>query len=261
MSDLRFNLGNNARRYRLRKNRAEYVAKMAAYTAISFILYLLGRFFKLPFIFPPFFDIQISEIPALIAGFSIGPWSGCLVIILKCLLKMPFTGTTYVGEATDILLGICFVLPSSLVYNAHRSRRSAAYGLALGTAVLTSMSLVVNRFISIPFYVEVMFGGNWNVLLGMVDTLYDGVTKDTFFTWYLLAGVLPFNLFRCLVVDALTFLLYPRIKKPLRLEIHVEKPTEEETLYREIRNACSDGGVTIYGENGPETFGEIVRKE
>ena len=62
---------------------AAYVAKMAVLTAISFLLYYLGRFVKLPFMFPSFFDMQISELPALLAGFSLGPVSGCLVIVFK----------------------------------------------------------------------------------------------------------------------------------------------------------------------------------
>ena len=92
-----------------------WVAKMAIMVALSFLLYYIGRFIKLP-IFPSFLDFQISELPALFAGFSMGPVSGCLVIIIKCALKLPLSGTAFVGELTDMLLGVAFVLPASLLY-------------------------------------------------------------------------------------------------------------------------------------------------
>lgn len=80
------------------------------------------------------------------------------------------------------------------------------------------MSIIVNRFISIPFYVEAMFKGNWDVLLNRVSGIYKGVTKETFYKWYLGVGVLPFNLLRCFIVSAVTYFLYPRLKRPLKLE-------------------------------------------
>ena len=43
-----------------------YITKVAILTAISFILYIAH--FPLPFMFPGFLEIQISELPALLAG-------------------------------------------------------------------------------------------------------------------------------------------------------------------------------------------------
>lgn len=63
-----------------------------------------------------------------------------------------------------------------------------------------------------------MFKGNWDVLLNMVSGLYKGVTKETFYKWYLGVGILPFNILRCFIVSAVTYFLYPRLKRPLKLE-------------------------------------------
>ena len=63
---------------------AAYVAKLALLTALAFALYLAK--FNLPFMFPSFLEVQFSELPALLAGFSMGPVAGGLVIVLKCLL-------------------------------------------------------------------------------------------------------------------------------------------------------------------------------
>lgn len=191
-----------------------YITKMAILTAISFLLYAFGKF-NLPFMFPQFLEIQISELPALLAGFSMGPISACVVIVLKCLLKFPLSSTVYVGEATDILLGIAFVLPASLIYYFHKDKKHALIGLAVGTVCLTALSILLNRFISIPYYVQLYFNGDFSLIVNLLAPLYKNVTVDTFYTYYLLLGVLPFNLFRCIIVSGLTFVLYKRLSKIL----------------------------------------------
>lgn len=205
------------KKFRNPKFSTAYVAKIAILTALSFILYAFGKF-NLPFMFPSFLEIQISELPALLAGFSMGPISGCAVIVLKCLFKFPLTSTAYVGEATDILLGLMFVLPASLIYYRHKDKKHALIGLAVGSVCLTVCAIIVNRVISIPFYTELYFGGNFQVLVDMLRPLYKNIDEKSFYVYYLFVGVLPFNLLRCIIVSALTFVLYKRLSRILHWE-------------------------------------------
>lgn len=216
MSEFRRNIVSNFKRYTDGKNRVEYIVKLAMYSALAFVLYNIK--FPLPGMFPSFLDIQISELPALIAGFSMGPISGCLVIIIKGLFKSAITSTSFVGELTDVLLGICFVVPSSLIYNSRKNKKTALLGLVVGSLLLTVMAIIVNRFISVPLLIKVSEGG-WEPLLNMASSLYNrDITKETFYKWYLGVGILPFNILRCFIVSAVTFFLYPRLKRPLKLE-------------------------------------------
>ena len=216
MSEFRRNIVSNFKRYTDGKNRVDYIVKIAMYSALAFVLYNIK--FPLPGMFPSFLDIQISELPALIAGFSMGPISGCLVIIIKGLFKSAITSTSFVGELTDVLLGICFVVPSSLIYNSKKNKKTALLGLVVGSLLLTVMAIIVNRFISVPLLIKVSEGG-WEPLLNMASSLYNrDITKETFYKWYLGVGILPFNLLRCFIVSAVTFFLYPRLKRPLKLE-------------------------------------------
>lgn len=221
------NLGNNSvsafskegikatfSKFKNPKFSSAYIAKIAILTAISFILYAFGKF-NLPFMFPQFLEIQISELPALLAGFSMGPVSACIVIVLKCLFKFPMTSTAYVGESTDILLGIALVLPASIIYSLHKDRKHAFIGLCVGGALFSALSVLVNRFISIPFFVQFYFDGNFQILVDMLTPLYKNMNADTFYAYYLFAGVLPFNLLRCIIVGGLTFVLYKRLSKIL----------------------------------------------
>ncbi len=206
--------GESLKRFKSARFSTAYIAKMAILTALSFILYAFGKF-NLPFMFPGFLEIQISELPALLAGFSMGPISGCIVIVLKCLFKFPLTSTAYVGEATDILLGICFVLPASLIYKHKKDKKHAFIGLVVGGVTLTVMAIIVNRVISIPFYTQLYFEGNFNVLVDMLRPLYKNINEKSFYIYYLFVGVLPFNLLRCIIVSGLTFILYKRLSKVL----------------------------------------------
>ena len=204
-----------------------YITKVALLTGISFILYMFVKF-KLPFMFPSFLEMQFSELPAILAGFSIGPVAGTLVIVLKCLLKFPFTSTAFVGELTDMALGILFVLPASLIYHRQKSKKSAIIGLAVGTAVATLGAIILNRFVSVPFYVQFFFHGNFDVIVNMCKPLYPSVTSDSFYAYYLLAAVLPFNILRLALVSFVTFLVYKSLSKALHWEIKKNTPATEE---------------------------------
>ncbi|MBQ9716228.1 MAG: ECF transporter S component [Clostridia bacterium] len=186
---------------------AKNIAKIAILSAIAYVLYLFVKF-PLPFIFPAFLDIQFSDLPSLIGGFAMGPWAGCLIVIVKCLLKMPFSTTACVGEIADIIMGIAFVLPASILYKKAKSKKSAFIGVIIGAVCCVVASIVANWLLLIPFYAK-MFG--WEAILGMVSSLYANVTQATFYTYYILLAVIPFNILRCSIVVAFTFLLYKRV--------------------------------------------------
>ena len=70
--------------------------------ALSFVLMLIR--FPLPFT-PSFLDFDIAELPALFAGFFLGPAEGLLVVLVKLALKLAIQGTTtaFVGEAMNLV--------------------------------------------------------------------------------------------------------------------------------------------------------------
>jgi tRNA threonylcarbamoyl adenosine modification protein YjeE len=209
------------------------MAKIAILTAVSFLLYFFAKF-NLPAIFPGFLEFQISELPALLAGFSMGPVSGCLVVTLKCLLKMPFTSTNMVGELTDIVIGIAYVLPSSIIYSVRKSKKNALIGLSVGIVFVEIIAVLLNRFVSVPFYTQFFFGGNFSILINMLSSLYPKINADNFYAYYLLLGVVPFNLLRSLIVAILTFLLYKRLSGILHWEGSMAVKIDE----KNVRKSC-----------------------
>ena len=186
---------------------AKNIAKISILSAVAYVLYMFVKF-PLPFLFPAFLDIQFSDLPALIGGFAMGPWAGCLIVIVKCLLKMPFSTTACVGELADIVMGIAFVLPSSLIYKKTKSKKGAFWGVIVGAISCIIASILANWLLLIPFYAKV-FG--WDAILGMVSGLYEGITQASFYRFYILLAVIPFNILRCSIVVIFTFLLYKRV--------------------------------------------------
>jgi len=210
------------------KINAAYIVKLALLTALSFVLYMFGKF-SLPFMFPFFLDMQFSELPAILAGFSLGPISGVLVIVLKCLLKMPFSSTAFVGELIDIAIGIAYVLPASLIYWRQKSKKSAIIGFLVGTFCAVIAALVLNRFVAIPFYVKLYFGGDFNIIVAICQKLYKNITAENFYAYYLGLAVLPFNMLRSSVVSLITFLVYKRLSVVLHWEKRPKINVSEET--------------------------------
>lgn len=186
---------------------AKNIAKIAVLTAVAYVLYMFVKF-PLPMLFPAFLDIQFSDLPALIGGFAMGPWAGCLIVLIKCLLKMPFSTTACVGEIADIIMGVAFVLPAAILYKKAKSKKSAFVGVIIGAVCCIIASVLANWLLLIPFYAQV-FG--WDAILGMVSSLYANVTQASFYTYYILLAVIPFNVLRCSIVVAFTFLLYKRV--------------------------------------------------
>ena len=201
------------------------IAVMGILTAISFILYMFVKF-PLPFMFPSFLDMQISDLPALLGGFALGPVEGCLIIIIKCCVKMPFTSTACVGELGDIAIGIANVLPAALIYHFYKNRKGAILGMVAGMVCAVGVGVLMNWLVLIPFYAKA-FG--MDAIVGMMQSLYPDITADTVYNYYLPLAVVPFNLLRCLVCALVTYFTYKPLSKALHWEIKTKKNAPEQT--------------------------------
>ena len=95
------------------------IAMTAILSAVATVLMFLS--FSLPIV-PSFLAMDFSELPALIASFSMGPVSGVAVCFIKNLINLPTSGTGGVGELCNFLMGITFVVPAGLFYRQKKNR-------------------------------------------------------------------------------------------------------------------------------------------
>lgn len=186
----------------------KFIARVGVFAAISSILYCLPFLkFSIPG-FPSFLEIHFDEIPVFIAGFAYGPTSAITVIFIKTIIKLPMSSTLCVGELTDLLLSIIFVLPASLIYKHHRKFVGAITGILVSTFLQVIFAMLINVYIMLPFYIFVM-GFSSEALLNMMQTA-NPLIKNI--SWsYALFAVLPFNLIKDAIIIVVVLLIY----KPL----------------------------------------------
>ena len=164
-------------------------------SAISTILYLPMFSFPLPFLFPGFLEIQFSNLPAIIAGFASGPIAGCIIIVVKTILKLFITGssTSYVGELADLIIGLLVVLTTSLIYQKKKTKKQALISLGCGSLVWVMSGVLANWLILVPFYIELFMGGNVEIFVSACSII-PGINESNYMIMYLIFGALFFNM-------------------------------------------------------------------
>ncbi len=212
------------------KKMYDYISKVAIFSAISFILYLVK--FPLPFIFPEFLEIQFSNLPAILGGFVLGPLGGCLILIVKCILKIIISPspTTPIGEIADLIIGIFVVLVASLIYKKFRSKKGGILALCSGFVTWVIVSVLVNWLISIPVYIEISFGGSVVPLVNMCSKVIKKINPENFMLYYLLYAVVPFNALIALIVCLITFFVYKEISKVFKKEFFKSNDKKFKTI-------------------------------
>ena len=172
--------------------------------AITILLYHYAKF-KLPFV-PSWLDFQVSEIPAIITSFIYGPIAGILIIVLRFVIKVPFTITVGVGELADLILGIIIVLITGLIYKKNRTLKGAIISSVIAIFAGTVMAAFLNWLVLIPAYLNIAGFPEEALISGM--SYIDGINSQNFMKYYIFVGIIPFNLVRYLIVFILTFVLY-----------------------------------------------------
>ena len=98
---------NRSHHPRLQPHPGQNLAVTAMLSAVAFMLMFLD--FTIPFLIPSFVQMDFSELPALLASFSLGPVYGVMVCLVKNLIHLTITSTGGAGELCNFLLGACFV--------------------------------------------------------------------------------------------------------------------------------------------------------
>ena len=189
------------------RSKIRFLAVTGILSAVSAILMMLS--FSVPFM-PSFIKMDFSELPALIAAYSMGPLSGVLVCLIKNLINLPMTTTGCVGELSNFLLGVCLVLPAGLLYRYRKNRKFALLGALVGSLTMALVSLPINYFVTYPIYTKFL---PLDKIIAMYQAIFSGV--DGLFSCLLVFNV-PYTFFKGVIDTLLTFLLYKRISPLLK---------------------------------------------
>lgn len=184
-----------------------YMSVTAMLSAVAFILMFLD--FSVPFM-PAFIKMDLSELPALIGAFFMGPVCGILICLIKNVLHLFITTTGGVGELSNFLLGVAFVLPAGLIYRRKKSRRSALIGSLLGAVIMGAFSVVSNYFLVYPVYYNFM---PEEAVLGAYQVIAPSMKS---ILQCLVCFNMPFTIVKGLFSVVITFLVYKHISPILK---------------------------------------------
>lgn len=191
-----------------RRSRTRNLAVTAMLSGVAFMLMFLD--FPIPFLIPSFVQMDFSELPALLAAFSLGPVYGVMVCLVKNLIHLSITSTAGAGEICNFLLGACFVFPAGYIYQHMKSRRGALLGALLGAVIMAALSIPLNYYISYPIYTKFM-------PIEAILSLYREIrpTSGGLLECLILFNA-PFTLVKGLLTTLLCFVVY----KPLSPILH-----------------------------------------
>ena len=184
----------------------------AMLSAVAFLLMFIE--FPIPALIPSFVKMDISDLPELLAAFSLGPIYGVAVTFLKNLLHIVFKGTSsaYVGELCNFLLGAVFSLVAGFIYQRKKSRKSALIGAVVGAALMAIVSVPLNYFVVYPAYV-VCYGMPLEAIIGMYQAILP--SSDSLIKCLTIFNM-PFTFCKGMLDVLLCFLIY----KPLSPLLH-----------------------------------------
>lgn len=166
--------------------------------------------FPIPMLIPPFIKFDFSELPALLAAFSMGPVSGIAVCFIKNAINLLHTQTGGVGELSNFILGVCFVLPAGLIYKRHKTQRNAMIGALAGSVLMAVISVFSNYFIVYPVYTNFM-------PMKAILRAYQEINKNVSSLWDALIWFnMPFTFVKGLCSVLITFLIYKRVSPILK---------------------------------------------
>ena len=174
------------------KNLSKFI-KIALLGAIAALLMLI----EIPLI--PMFGwlkLDISELPVLMGAFAFGPMAGVVIEILKLVVNTMLTGsgTGFVGELANFIIGVSFVVPAALIYHRNKSKKSAIIGMIIGGLFMEVAGIFANIYILLPAY---------------------GMAGQINISQYVIYGLLPFNGIKAVLVSVVTFLVYKRVSNAI----------------------------------------------
>ena len=194
-----------------RKNKlftTQHLTLMAILAALSSVLFLI----EIP-IGMPFYKLDLSNIPVLLGAFMMGPAAGTVILAVKDLIGLLHSSSAGIGELADFIMGLAMMLPAAVYYHGHKSRKGALTGMVIGILCTVFVSVLVNKWIMLPFYM----GAYHMDMDGILKFANVGGVDSEWKLLLLITG--PFNLLKGAVLSVVTGLIY----KPLSPLLHEKK--------------------------------------
>ena len=182
-----------------------YTAMLAAVAGV-----LMSLEFSVPMM-PPFYKVDFSDVPSVIAVFLMGPVSGICVEVIKLLIKLITVGTNtmYVGELANLIAAFLFVWPLWFLYQKLGANRKAAVeALLLSIVIRTACAWFIDANITLPLYAKAM-SLPLDEVIRMVASVNPAI-KDL--NGFIILATIPFNVLKVGLNYIVGQLLFVRLR-------------------------------------------------
>ena len=182
-----------------------YTAMLAAVAGV-----LMSLEFSVPMM-PPFYKVDFSDVPSVIAVFLMGPVSGICVEVIKLLIKLITVGTNtmYVGELANLIAAFLFGWPLWFLYQKLGANRKAAVeALLLSIVIRTACACFINANITLPLYAKAM-SLPLDEVIRMVASVNPAI-KDL--NGFIILATIPFNVLKVGLNYIVGQLLFVRLR-------------------------------------------------
>jgi riboflavin transporter FmnP len=201
-------MGHKGERKKMKHSKVKVTVSIAMLGSIAAILMLLN--FPIP-PFPNFLLVDFSDIPALIAALVFGPVAGILVEFIKNVLNYFAVGAPTgvpVGQIANFFAGIVFVLPTYYLYQKLKTRKGMAFSLVIGSVTMAVIMSVLNYYLILPAYTWFLNS----------PAMSSAQTRQMIVT-----AILPFNAVKGIIMSAVFFLLFTRMKPWLAKQASINR--------------------------------------
>ncbi|KEI00279.1 ECF transporter S component [Clostridium botulinum] len=202
----------------MRHNNLNKMIKISLLSVMAFIL----MFFEVSMpIFPNFLKIDISDLPALLGSFALGPIEGVGIELFKNILHVIFKGTQtgLVGEFANFTVGAVLVLVAGYIYRCKKSKKTAVLGLLTGSIIMSIVASVLNYSVFLPLFAKA-FKMPIDAFVSM-GALVNPKIHDL--KGLVMWSILPFNLLKGLIVSSITLVMYKSVSPILHKDEVVQK--------------------------------------
>lgn len=176
--------------------------KKLAFIGILAAMAWIVSFFSFPLLpWTPFLKIDFSDIPVLLGMYVYGPISGIVIAAVRSLLSYVSSGGEAgfpIGDTTAFVASLFYTLPLyNIARNKKINKRNIILSSTIATISLTLIMTILNWLVVAPLYMKVM---NFSV----------GPIRE-----YLTISVIPFNLFKGILVSTIFYSVFYQLKNYL----------------------------------------------
>lgn len=168
--------------------------------ALAFVIMLIS----VPIIpAAPFLTLDLSDVVAMLAAFTFGPFVAVGVEFIKNFLHYLTNGSAAgvpVDQVANFTAGILLILPAYFVAKENPTGKKLILGLAVGVVSMTVFMSIFNYFVYLPLYFS---------FTGFDSEQFNDALN------YIVTIIVPFNVIKGVVVSTVFYFVYPRVSKSL----------------------------------------------